>query len=208
MITVTQAQPQDLDEITQLHERVFVGFFLTSLGNAFLKELYRGFATHPSGVVLVARDGAELVGFVVGTTDPACFFAALRRRRGAALLLKSLPAILKNPRPVVIKLISGLFYKGNRPQPQMSGTLLSSIGVEEKYRGTPLPSLLLRNFEREAAKLGSFHVYLTTDADRNCRVNAFYKKNGYKIERVFKQNGDRLMNCYIKNVEQTNNAFD
>jgi len=201
MITISNARFDDIDDIVSLHNEVFAGFFLTSLGGKFLMELYSGFTTIPGGVMLIARDGAKLVGFAAGTTDPLRFFPSLRRQRGFFFFLKALPAVLRNPVPVVRRLFAGLFYRGDAPQHQVSGALLSSIGVASEQRGNGLADRLLYSFEREVAKYGSRQVYLTTDADHNERVNTFYRKNGYKLDSQYKQGNGRLMYRYIKNLE-------
>ena len=40
-------------------------------------------------------------------------------------------------------------------------------------------------------------VYLTTDADGNDAVNAFYRNAGFKCTRRFMQHGGRWMNEYV-----------
>jgi ribosomal protein S18 acetylase RimI-like enzyme len=201
MITIASAQQSDIKEIAQLHEKVFIGFFLTSLGRQFLHELYAGFAARPHGILLVAREDDVIVGFAAGTTQPQKFFSGLRRQRGVFFLLKALPAILRNPIPVARKLISAFFYRGDPPASNASGALLSSIGVAMEYRGQALADRLLDSFERKVAEDGNGRIYLTTDAANNERVNAFYRKNGYSVECQFTQNGGRSMLRYIKILE-------
>ncbi|MGB7480502.1 MAG: GNAT family N-acetyltransferase [Burkholderiaceae bacterium] len=205
MITIARAQQSDIEEIARLHEKVFIGFFLTSLGRKFLQELYAGFAARPHGILLVARDGKDLIGFAAGTTRPQEFFSSLRRQRGVFFLARALPAILRNPMPVGRKLVSAFFYRGDPPASSASGALLSSIGVAAGYRGRALADQLLDGFEKKVAEQGIERVYLTTDAANNDRVNGFYRKNGYSVECRFTQNGGRPMLRYIKNIGLKNN---
>lgn len=195
---IEQASPRDIGDIVTLHAEAFPGFFLTSLGCAFLGELYRGFLSHPSGICLVARQSGILAGFVAGTSQPDIFFRNLRRRRGAFFLAKAIPAVLVNPVPVARKLIYAVRYRGEAPISASSGALLSSIGVSAAARGTGISGELIQAFEAEAMLRDARSVYLTTDACSNERVNAFYRKHGYQVRDRFKQNGTREMFRYEK----------
>lgn len=195
---IENAVPGDVDEVAHLHVHAFPGFFLTSLGPVFLKELYRGFLSHPSGIFLVARNEDGIIGFVAGTSEPEVFFNELRRRRGLFFGLKALPAILGNPLPVVRKLFYALRYRGDAPVARVSGALLSSIGVAGQVKGTGVAGRLVAAFEDEARKRGARSVYLTTDVHANERVNTFYVKHNYRIRDQFKQGGRRDMFRYEK----------
>lgn len=198
---IEQATLQDLSGIVSLHVEAFPGFFLTSLGCGFLEELYRGFLTHPSGICLIARLSGGVAGFAAGTSQPDIFFRDLRRRRGAFFLAKAIPAVLVNPLPVTRKLIYAVRYRGETPVSISPGALLSSIGVSEGATGSGISGELIKAFEVEAIRRGLTSVYLTTDANNNERVNAFYRKHGYQVLDCFIQNGIRKMFRYEKILE-------
>jgi len=195
---IRDANQSDIAEIADLHRRAFPGFFLTSLGLSFLRELYAGFLSHPSGILLVANQNGHIVGFVGGTSAPDLFFSSLRRRRGIAFVLKAIPSILRNPLPVCKKLFLALRYRGEVPALKLPGALLSSIGTATECRGSGLATRLILAFERRAKDHGSEFVYLTTDANDNDRVNAFYRKHQYLPLDRFLQNGKREMIRYQK----------
>ena len=69
----TSRQKQLCRAMAKLHVSAFPGFFLTSLGQPFLRLLYEGFLAHPQGICLVAEDAGNVVGFVAGTMDPCGF---------------------------------------------------------------------------------------------------------------------------------------
>ncbi|WP_413761083.1 hypothetical protein, partial [Vibrio vulnificus] len=82
------------------------GFFLTLMGPRFLRLLYNGFLNHPTGISLVACPKAkpsEVIGFVVGTTQPQGFFTQLLRQRWLAFVMASLWPLLKKPGLVFVK---------------------------------------------------------------------------------------------------------
>lgn len=195
---IARADSSDIAEVAKLHGHAFPNFFLTSLGFSFLEELYTGFLSHPSGIFLVAKEEGRIVGFATGTSTPNFFFSDLRRRRQFVFVRKALPSILRNPLPVFKKLLYALRYSGEVPVTSLSGALLSSIGIESVYRGTGLAARLIAAFENEAIALGADFVYLTTDAEDNDRVNAFYRRHGYSAVCCFQQNGRRNMFRYEK----------
>lgn len=194
------ADERDIDAVINVHLAAFPGFFLTSLGRKFLSEMYRGFLMHPSGIFLVAEDEGKVIGFAAGTSEPTSFFTELRRRRFLSFLFCAFPALLRNPKAVLQRLIKAVFYRGDKPAGLEGGALLSSIGVYPDVLGKSVGQKLLNGFEREALLRGQNFVYLTTDEVGNNRVNAFYKKNGYFVESSFSQHAGRTMLRYVKNI--------
>lgn len=195
---IRRATLSDVSIVAQIHTLAFPGFFLTSLGNSFLKELYSGFVNQPGGIFVVAEDGDKVIGFAAGTTVPDVFFTELRKKRGFYFLLKAIPALIKNARVVFKKLFSSVFYKGDTPAELSGGTLLSSIGVIPSLHGGSVGSALLDDFEKIAFSQNAAFIYLTTDAIGNERVNAFYGKRGYSVESQFMQQSNRSMLRYVK----------
>ncbi len=57
----------DVAPVVRVYMSSFVNFFLTFLGPAFLKELYKGTITDPSGIAIVAESDGGMYGFVTGT---------------------------------------------------------------------------------------------------------------------------------------------
>jgi ribosomal protein S18 acetylase RimI-like enzyme len=195
---IRRATLNDVSIVAQIHTLAFPGFFLTTLGYSFLRELYSGFVNQPGGIFVVAEDGDKVVGFAAGTTVPDVFFAELRNKRGFYFLLKAIPALIKNARVVFKKLASSIFYKGDKPAELIGGTLLSSIGVIPTSRGGLVGSELLDDFEKIAFSQNATFIYLTTDAVGNERANAFYSKRGYTVEGKFLQQSNRPMLRYVK----------
>jgi ribosomal protein S18 acetylase RimI-like enzyme len=199
-VSVLKARLADLEAVAKLHTQVFPGFFLTSLGVAFLKELYIGFLSHPSGILLVVKENDKIVGFAAGTIEPGIFFSDLRHKRFIAFTIKAIPSILRNPLPVCRKLFHATKYQGDSPPKRQSAALLSSIGVSGSHQGAGVANMLIMEFENEARIHGAEHIYLTTDAQNNNRVNAFYLKQGYVVTATFKQNDGREMFRYEKQI--------
>lgn len=195
---IRRATLNDVSIVVQIHVLAFPGFFLTSLGDSFLKELYSGFVNQPGSIFVVAEDEGKVIGFAAGTTVPDVFFSELRKKRGFYFLIKAIPALIKNVRVVFKKLVSSVFYKGDTPPELTGGTLLSSIGVLPSLHGGLVGSELLDDFEKIAFSQNAAFIYLTTDAIENERANAFYGKRGYSVEGRFMQQSKRPMLRYVK----------
>jgi len=189
----------DADELARLHRASFPGFFLSSLGEPFLRQFYTGYAQDASAVALVARDpGGRAVGAVVGTVDPAGYFSRLLRSRLLGFGIASARAVLRHPRAAA-RLLRALTYRGSDAAPR-AGALLSSICVAPAVRGTGTGRLLLREWERAVINRGIAVGFLTTDAENNEVVNAFYRSEGWDHNETFRTRDGRPMNRYSKDL--------
>jgi colanic acid biosynthesis glycosyl transferase WcaI len=203
-LRIVSANLFHLDAIVQIHLASFEGFFLESMGKRFLKELYRGFLVEPSGLCLVAIDRKDVVGFVVGTTQPEGFFRRLLRRRWLAFVSAGTTSLILHPIPVGKKFLSALRYRGERPADVPNATLLSSIGVVPSGMGRGIGKILITAFCERAQLSGASTVFLTTDRDENDAVNQFYTSNGFKLHGSFLKERGRWMNLYVRSLPNSN----
>lgn len=201
MITIRHAKKADLDEIVNVHQSSFKGFFLTLLGRRFLAKLYLAFITQPSGIVLVAENAdAHVIGFAAGTSAPEHYFMELRQRSWLGFLLAAIPGICRHPVRVIKKLYYAMFYKGDKPAQLNSAALLSSIAVEPCYAGKAYGRQLLSRFEEAMRQRSIEVIYLTTDKHGNDGVVKFYQSAGYKVGSEFTQPDGREMLRLVKDI--------
>jgi len=199
-IQIRPAQTSDIAQVVQVHIQAFPGFFLTLMGTRFLRLLYRGFLNHPTGISLVACPQAkpsEVIGFVVGTTQPQGFFSQLLRQHWLAFAMASLWPLLKKPGLVFVKLWSALFYRGESLPDQPNAALLSSLGVKPTAQGQQIGQQLVSAFLAHAQTAGATAVYLTTDQSDNTKANHFYTKLGFKLAGTCKRPHGRILNRYL-----------
>lgn len=199
-IQIRPAQASDIAQIVQVHLQAFPGFFLTLMGTRFLRLLYSGFLNHPTGISLVACPQArpsEVIGFVVGTTQPQGFFSQLLRQHWLAFAMASLWPLLKKPGLVFVKLWSALFYRGESLPDQPNAALLSSLGVKPTAQGQQIGQQLVSAFLAHAQTAGATAVYLTTDQSDNTKANHFYTKLGFKLAGTCKRPHGRILNRYL-----------
>ncbi|WP_446213718.1 GNAT family N-acetyltransferase [Micromonospora sp. IBSANI012] len=185
----------DVPAAAALHARAFPRFFLSRLGEPFLREFYAGFVDDPDAVTVVSRaaDGT-LVGVVVGTTTPDGFFRRLLRRRGPRLARAAIRPALRDPR-AALRLLRGVAYRGEVPL-AARGALLSSICVDPAVAQAGHGRRLIDQWWRAVRQRGVDAAYLTTDADDNDRVNRFYRRAGWTLLGAYTTPEGRRMNCY------------
>lgn len=194
-VALRSLSAEDVRPLAQLHRLAFPSFFLSSLGEPFLVQFYRGFLTDDTAITVVARSaGGDLLGAVVGTTEPAGFFTRLIRRRWPGFVAASTRAVLTNPRAMP-RLLRAVRYRGDA-SPDGHGALLSSICVDPEHQGEGLGRQLIEAWTGEALRKGATSAALTTDADDNEAVNHFYRARGWVLSDRYTTREGRLMNRY------------
>lgn len=191
-LTAADAKP-----LATLHRRAFPGFFLSHLGEPFLRQFYLGFVDDETAVTVVARDElGEPYGLAVGTTHPAGFFSRLLLRRLMGFVFASAAAVLRDPRTFP-RIISAVRYRGDTA-PGHDGALLTAsiprgpgvaLGARCSRRGGIAPTRWARAF-------------LTTDADGNETVNRFHSRDGWTLNDRFVTAQGRSMNRYVRELSQ------
>jgi ribosomal protein S18 acetylase RimI-like enzyme len=201
-VTIRGATQQDISETIALHKAAFPAFFLTMLGDRFLRELYRSFLLDSTSIWFIASCNSRLIGFVVGTTEPAGFFKRLLMYRWYAFIVAGAAGFFRHPLRIVRRFLAALVYRGEKPRGIDKATLLSSIGVSPHYAGRGVGLSLVTHFCQEAFSRGSDHVYLLTDDAKNDAANRFYVKCGFSLESSFTRDGGRKMNRYIRSFSE------
>jgi len=197
-IRVRAAKAADVEALVSVHVRAFEGFFLTLLGEKFLRRLYTTFIEHHDVICQVVENPHEVCGFAVGPLNPRGYFKALLLHQGFGFALDALPRLIRNPVVVGRRLLSALFYRGAQPAVTPRAALLSSLAILPELRGTGASGLLIEAFCREAARYSATHVYATTDRDANNAANRFYVKHGFSLESSIVRSDGRVMNRYYR----------
>jgi ribosomal protein S18 acetylase RimI-like enzyme len=199
-VDIRAATPEDVAPIVQIHRRAFPGFFLTHLGAPFLRAYYRLVLDQPGGILLVAEESGAVVGFIAGFLDPRAFYRTMRERKwrllpAVAAGLLGAPWLL----PRVVASVLRVSRRGNEAVPRgPTSCELASLAVVPRAGGRGIGRSLVAAFMAEAARRGASEVHLTTDAEGNDRVNAFYESLGFHRSRQFVAFGARKMNEYAR----------
>jgi len=193
---VRQATAEDLPGIVTIHQKAFSNFFLTRLGNEFLRRYYALVLHYRAGIVLVSERCGVLEGFVCGFVEPPEFYRLMWRNK-RTFALPALSALVRHP-----SLASGMLYGVQRVQTSASkgparSCELSSIAVAPEAGGNGLGRALVQAFVAWASSMDAQCVYLTTDADGNEPANALYRQVGFQHTQRFLQRKGRWMNEYV-----------
>jgi ribosomal protein S18 acetylase RimI-like enzyme len=204
---VRTATTNDLPGIVDIHQKAFSHFFLTQLGGEFLRKYYGLVLDYRAGIILVSERPGVLEGFACGFVDPAEFYQLMWRRRGT-FALPVLSALVRRP-SLATKVLSGV-HRIQTPESEWPARSceLSSIAVAPDTSGNGLGKTLMRAFLAQARSMDAQCVYLTTDADGNDAVNAFYRDVGFKPTRRFLQRKGRWMNEYVISGTEAGNSCE
>jgi ribosomal protein S18 acetylase RimI-like enzyme len=194
-VIVRPIERRDSHTLARLHLAAFPGYFLSELGTRFLELYYRRLAETPSALAAVAvgDDGMPL-GFVVGSADPRGFYRRLLMRDWFAFGLRALPTVLRHPGRLR-RVLRAVRHPGANPSGDGVAGLFS-LAVTPAAQGRSLGRRLVEEFLHRAADRRVSSVYLTTDAHGNDRVNRFYERCGFRLERSFTTPEGRVMNEY------------
>jgi ribosomal protein S18 acetylase RimI-like enzyme len=196
-IMIRKVEYRDIDRIVEIHKKSFSNFFMTQLGDKFIKKYYELVLNYPYNIFLVIEKNGYVIGFVAGFLNPTLFYSQMNKYK-LELVLAILPMLFK--KPWLIFRILWNFLHVVETSTKGNNTLylceLASLAVDLSYTGKGFGKLLVKSFLNEAKEKKASFVYLTTDAKNNDVVNHFYKSLGFELYRTFKSAPKRLMNEY------------
>jgi len=193
-LNIRPMQVADARAVASVHKRSFQGFFLSSLGEEFLRELYAGIVVDPTGIGFVYETETGIGGFVAGTDEPEGVYRRLFLERWLRFALAAVKPVAQRP-SIVFRLMRALRGSNDYKYGKKEG-LLMSIAVHPDMQGQGIGRALVEAFLRESSHRKLERVSLTTDKVDNKSVNAFYQKMGWKCLRTFVTSEGREMNFY------------
>jgi ribosomal protein S18 acetylase RimI-like enzyme len=150
--------------------------FLTFLGPAFLRRLYRRVARTPDSFLLVVTDETAPVGFLAGSTDVASLYRSFLWRDGPAAALTSCGRLLRSGRRVVETLRHGT---GGAAE----GAELLAVAVDAQAQGRGAGKLLVEGFLAEMDRRGQDAAHVVVAAGNETAI-ALYRRAGFQpVER-------------------------
>lgn len=197
-VVITALRAEHTNAVVDLHMQAFPDFFLTFLGRSFLRQMYLCYQDDPATIALVAsrKTDDEILGAVIGPLQVASFYKRILVRRWWRFALAALGAVLRRP-SVVPRLLRAVRYRGDAPVGETDRALLASIAVSPAAQGMGVGKLLTMAFLAKVREAGLPGAYLTTDAENNDVVNAFYRRQGWKVESRFTTPEKRKMLRYV-----------
>ena len=162
--------------VAELHIACITQGFLATLGPRFLALMYESIDEGSESVLLVSRNGTDVVGFVAGTSGGMGPIYKGMLRRWPALVLALLPSLVSPRR--VWRILDILRYSGRAAR---AGDLpmaeLLSIGVDGEFRGhghaAGLYQALCDYFRKK--HVGAFKIVVGGSLDS---AHRFYRRMG------------------------------
>ncbi len=189
----------DLRFVVKVHNNSFKGFFLTELGDRFLKFYYDCVRKDVKGILLGFYDEGQLSGFCAATTLSKGFNSHLVKQNLFRFSLIGLGLLLARTK-ALIRLVKN-FSKTDPDKSDNGGYAeLLSIGVCNKNQGQGIGKKLLIQLEKELRLKGCTALSLTTDYNNNGKAIQFYQGMGYEIYYDFIAYPNRKMYRLIKKL--------
>ncbi|ATV63092.1 GNAT family N-acetyltransferase [Fusobacterium pseudoperiodonticum] len=190
---------EDVKAIVKIHIEAFPNFFLTSLGDDLLFELYRSFLETENSGIYIAKIDNKVVGFLAFAEKSTPIYYNILKKHFFSFSLKLFKKFLKNPLSffkLLYKFKKKLSLKKEEKRTLLKKIRIESIAVEPNYFnkkiGKELIDFLKKNIDFEKFDL----IELETDAKNNEKTNYFYQKNEFiKVEEIT-VDGNRVMNIY------------
>jgi ribosomal protein S18 acetylase RimI-like enzyme len=203
MVQIRRMLEDDVVKTVPVHMQSFPGFFLSFLGEHFLREFYTGVVRNPSSIAYVCVEAGRIQGFIVGTCEPAGFYRRLLRGRWCQFGIAAAKPFLRNPR-ILPRLLRALGKSKELEYGPGVGTLIS-LAVLPNAQSEGLGRSLVQAFLEDARSRKLLEVNLTTDALANEIVNRFYLHLGFRLHKTFTTPEGRKMNEYrmLLSQEQT-----
>ncbi len=195
---IRDMNPNDLQDVTLIHQQAFPNFFMTLLGSPFLSRYYLTVLEYEKSISLVYVDASgNTIGFAVGFLEPSNFYKFLREKI-FQFLLPTLNGLVR--KPYLLKNILAGFLRVNKSKPGNSAEgscELSSIGVAKK--GTGIGKVLLRRFVELCFLKGAKNLMLTTDLHNNDSVIGFYKSEGFMQAGIDVRGNREMIQLMLRN---------
>jgi ribosomal protein S18 acetylase RimI-like enzyme len=195
---IRPATAAEIPAIVRIHWESFPAFFLTFLGAEFLTLFYRAVLEDPEGILLVAAEPGDPVGFVAGVLSQSNFYRRLLERRKWSFAAAALGSVLK--RPSIVPRLWRALRRPAESRAAAADACLMSLAVSPRAERRGLGGQLVDAFCQTASMRGVTRISLTTDQAGNDRVNRFYERQGFRLARLFQTPEGRAMNEYVREV--------
>lgn len=188
--------PSDVDRAVVLHLGVLDMEFLSRFGPSFMRAYYRAWIATPGAMSFAALDDAgQLIGVLLGATDPATHVRAMVRDHGVRLAGSIAIAAARRPRLAkdLIATRAGRYVRGvtrlvlsrfHRPAPAGADALrvgeVTHVLVDPSTQGRGVGRALIEAGVIAARAAGVDELVLVTPPDLAARH--FYDSLGWRAE--------------------------
>lgn len=189
-----QSERKIIDDVVKIHLATFKGFFLTFMGQGFLKKMYLSYTQHKDSDLYVAMENDDVIGFLASSNDMSGLYKYMIKHHILGFAWYSGFAFLKKPK-VFMRLVRA-FLKPGESKRDEKYVELASIGVHPDAKAKGVGSALINALKNDVNFLEFDYITLETDAVNNEIANKFYVKNGFCVAREFETREGRKMYEY------------
>ncbi len=183
---VRPARPADVPTLARLHRETLPTAFLPTLGDRFMRVLYRALVRHPGGVATVVEDPAgRVVAFASGAVSVSTFYRAFFRRHGLRAAFAAAPQLV---RPRVLR---RAFETAGFPN-EVAGVTDAEMfvwGVDRTVRARGLGAAVLEEALRELGRRGVEEARGITYAGNERAGKVMAEMGWRRVGRVSVHNG-------------------
>lgn len=198
--TIRKAEVTDIESIVRIHQGAFKDFFLTSLGDGFLKLYYSTFINSRNGIVYCAVKDDQIVGFSACSYVSKGFNRSLIINNMFKYGVEAIRLLFSKPK-AILRLAKNMNKESKDESIRDDGLYaeLYSIAVDPSCQGGGVGRSLLSATET-AVKNHNDRISLTTDYFENEKTISFYHSLEYEDYYEFTTYPNRRMWRMIKKL--------
>lgn len=192
---------EHIKSVVELHLQSFEGFFLSQLGEDFLRFFYEKLRHDDRSKILGAFDDkGKLVGFSAFTYLSSGFYSYLVKKNMLGFACWGIRILIKKPSNL-IRLLRNFKKEKNTTGDTGNYAELLSVATLPEMQGKGIGKMMLFAMEENLKEKSCKSVSLTTDFENNEKVLYAYKSMGYEIYYDFISYPDRKMYRMIKKLD-------
>lgn len=191
----------EIDSVVHIHIEAFPDFFLTQLGERFLRIYYKSVMKNQDGILLGVFENDILYAFAAATHHSRNFHRNIIADNRMDYLLEGGRLLLTKP-GALLRLYKNLTKQNPDKKDSGSYAELLSIGVCQSKQGLGYGRKILFCLEQIIKDHGGSRLSLTTDACDSNKAIDFYNSCGYEILYPFTAYPARDMYRFIKNITE------
>jgi len=166
-----------INAVVEVHKNSFNDFFLTRLGDDFLKVYYESLRNNNNALLIGLFSGGKLCGFCAASVLSKGFNTQLIKNNFLQFSLIGIRLLFTRPYSFV-RLIKNFSKINSNIEDNAEYAELVSIGVSKNDQGKGIGKKLLFELEKELKLKGCSKLSLTTDYYSNENTIGFYKRSG------------------------------
>ena len=169
-----------IDELVEIHKSAFKGFFLTELGDEFLRTYYRSLVMSDSGVIVGAIQDGRLVGFMAATKYSSGFNSSLIKNNLFTYAVIGVKLLFTRPKALV-RLFKNFSKSPVGIEDRGDYSEMLSMGVFDEFQGMGIGRMLMTGTENYLSNRGATRVSLTTDYYDNDHALRLDEQMDYEV---------------------------